>query len=76
MKVQIGSFKGNPTISLDSDSKYPFSFGVKKAQLILQALPQIQAFVAKYAPPAGPDADQRHDMALEDQMARQCGFNV
>lgn len=76
MKVTIGSYKGQPTISLDAESKWPFTFGVKKAQLILAAIPQIQAFVSKYSPPAnssqpGPD---RFDMAVEDNGARQCGL--
>jgi hypothetical protein len=46
MSVKIGSFKGSPTISLDADSKYPFSFGAKKARLILQHVDAIKAFVA------------------------------
>lgn len=42
-------YKGNPmlTIRKDADDKYPFSFGVKKARLIIDHINDIQAFVAE-----------------------------
>lgn len=65
MTVKIGSFKGNPTISLDADSKYPFSFGVKKARLVVQHIEAIKAFVAAHPESSGnghaPDIDQYAD---------------
>lgn len=50
MSVQIGSFKGSPTISLDAESKYPFTFGAKKAALIVQHFEDIKRF-AEANPP-------------------------
>ena len=65
------SFKGHPTICLDADSKYPFSFGLGKAKLILAHIEQIKAFVAKHDRPSGGD---RFDMAVEDQGKERCGL--
>ncbi len=42
------SYKGCPTLSLNSDSKYPFTFGVAKAKAILANVDAIKAFVAKH----------------------------
>lgn len=72
MKTTISSYKGHPTISLDADSRYPFTFGVAKAELILANLDAIRAFVAQRRQPAGPD---RFDMAVEDANAARCGLN-
>ena len=41
-------YKGNPVLTLNPNSRYPFSFGVSKAKLILQYLDDIKAFVAKH----------------------------
>lgn len=43
-----GSFKGHPTISLKRSEaeKFPFTFGVGKAKLILENIEAIKAFVA------------------------------
>lgn len=45
--VEIGEFKGNPTISLkkNADDKYPFSFGIEKAKLIIEHIEEIKQFV-------------------------------
>lgn len=45
-----GTFNGKPSLTLSwrADSKYPFSFGVTKARLILACLDEIKAFVAAY----------------------------
>ena len=51
MTIKIGEFKGNNTISLyeagkETSSAYPpFSFGLKKAKLILENLEEIKRFV-------------------------------
>ena len=49
--VEIGEFKGNPVISLKNTEKdrYPFTFGVKKAQLVLEHIEDIKQFVEKHA---------------------------
>ena len=81
MRAAIGSFKGNATISLDSDSRFQFSFGLAKARMILECLPEIQAFVASNGrslakgPGLAPDASRDRfvadpmgvDRAYEDQ---------
>ncbi|HNR68634.1 MAG TPA: hypothetical protein PKN04_11930 [bacterium] len=41
----IGEFKGNPVITLNPNSRFPFSFGLAKAKLILQYLPEIRRFI-------------------------------
>jgi len=51
MTTKIGEFKGHKTISLFeegveiSDKYPPFSFGVKKAELILKNIEDIKKFV-------------------------------
>lgn len=69
MPVEIGTYKGKPTITLDPGSRFPFTFGSAKAKLIVDNIDEIKKFVAKYAP-SQPD---RHDMAVEDEMARRAG---
>jgi len=43
----VGEYKGNKTISLkeNNEDKYPFSFGYKKAKLIIENLDSIRQFV-------------------------------
>ena len=54
MKVVIeqGEYQGSPTISIRRDTVeqrgYPFSFGVAKAKLLLQALKQEPDFLEKF----------------------------
>lgn len=45
--IEIKDFKGNPIISLkkDEDDEYPFSFGLKKAKLIVENYDEIVKFV-------------------------------
>jgi len=47
---EIGAFKNKPIIKLKKaeDDKFPFTFGVNKAKLILANLPAIEKFVDKY----------------------------
>lgn len=44
---ELSEFKGNKVIVLkrDENDKYPFSFGVAKAKLILQHIEDIKKFV-------------------------------
>ncbi len=42
---EIQEFKGNKIICLNPESKFPFSFGVAKAKLILENLDAIKKFV-------------------------------
>ena len=37
-KPVVGEFKGNPILTLNPDERYPFSFGLSKARLILAHL--------------------------------------
>lgn len=45
--VERGEFKGKPLLVLkrDENDKYPFSFGVSKAKLILKYIEEIESFV-------------------------------
>ena len=47
MPAPIGEYKGHKTISLSDkpDDRFPFTFGGKKARLILAHLENIKAFV-------------------------------
>lgn len=41
-------YKGHPLLVLNPDGKYPFSFGLSKAKLILQHYDRIKEFVQKH----------------------------
>lgn len=77
MAVKIGSFKGNATISLNAESKYPFTFGVEKAKAVLANLDAIRAFVAQNTVKAPGDGGYSSglDDRVADQYAEQCGLN-
>jgi len=50
MATKIGEYKGHKMLSLfeegkEGDDKYPFSFGIKKAKLILENIEDIKKFV-------------------------------
>ena len=49
-----GEYKGNPmfVIKNSDEDKFPFSFGVKKAKLIVEHIENIKKFVEKYDKPA------------------------
>lgn len=44
----VGEYKGKPTISLmrEANDRFPFTFGVPKAKLIVEHFDEIVAFVA------------------------------
>jgi hypothetical protein len=42
---KIDVFKGNPVITLNPEEKWPFTFGLTKAKLILANLDAIRTFV-------------------------------
>jgi len=46
-------YNGRPTLTLKrfEDEKYPFSFGVEKAQRILESLDEIKKFVNDHSSP-------------------------
>jgi hypothetical protein len=50
--IEQGEYRGSPTVSIRNDTeeqKYPpFSFGLKKAKLLLQALAQEPDFIKKF----------------------------
>jgi len=48
--VERGEFKGKPVLIMkrDENDKYPFSFGLSKARLILENIEEIKKFVAEY----------------------------
>ena len=43
--AEIQEFKGNKVLCLNPESKFPFSFGVAKAKIILENLDVIRKFV-------------------------------
>ena len=45
--IERGEFKGKPLIIIkrSEDDKYPFSFGLSKAKLILENIEEIKKFV-------------------------------
>ncbi len=47
--VEIGEFNGRPVIILRraEGDKYPFTFGLSKARLILENIKEIEKFVAE-----------------------------
>lgn len=44
MAVQFTEYKGHKLIVLNPEDKFPFQFGRKKAQLIMQHIDEIAAF--------------------------------
>lgn len=53
--VERGEYKGKPLLIIkrSEEDKYPFSFGVSKARMILDNLEQIKKFVEENKAPAG-----------------------
>ena len=47
MPVKTGEFKGHKTLTLlrSEDDKYPFTFGIAKAKLVLEHIDDIKKFV-------------------------------
>jgi len=47
--IERSEFKGKPVIILkrDENDKYPFAFGLSKAQLIIDNLEEIKKFLAE-----------------------------
>jgi hypothetical protein len=48
--VSFSEYQGKPVIELKKDAgdRYPFSFGLAKAKLILENIEEIRRFAAKY----------------------------
>jgi len=48
--VEESEYKGNPLLVLKNtaEDRYPFSFGIKKAKLIVEHFEDIKKFVAKH----------------------------
>ena len=48
--VEESEYKGNPLLVLKNtaEDRYPFSFGIKKAKLIIEHFEDIKKFVAKH----------------------------
>lgn len=44
--VKVGEYKGHKTLTLNADSRFPFTFGLAKALLIVENIEAIQRFVA------------------------------
>jgi hypothetical protein len=72
-KATETSYKGHPTISLGTDTRFPFNFGLEKAKLVVEHIDAIRAFVAKHDKAARHQPDQ-FDMQVEDNMRDACGL--
>ncbi len=48
-RPQVGEYKGNPILTLNPGERYPFSFGLAKARMILTHLDDIKSFVLQYS---------------------------
>jgi len=50
MVVDVEEFNGNPVMAIkrDQNDNYPFRFGLRKAQLIIENIDEIKKFVNKY----------------------------
>lgn len=48
VKPIVDEFKGNKILILNPGGRFPFSFGVGKAKLILEHIEAIKNFVAEY----------------------------
>lgn len=53
MIVERSEFKGKPVLILKrtEDDKFPFSFGLSKARMILESIDDIQQFVDEHSVP-------------------------
>jgi len=71
-KATIGSYKGQPTISLpmDDGGKYPFTFGMKKAAAILRHIDDIRAFIERQDEHAQTVAADDFDQAQYQSQSR------
>jgi hypothetical protein len=49
MIIERSEFKGKPilVIKRNEDDKYPFSFGVSKAKMVLECIEEIKKFVSE-----------------------------
>ncbi len=54
-KPAIDQYQGSPTLCLNPEARYKFSFGVAKAKMILDHLEAIKAFVASDGNSCVPD---------------------
>ena len=50
LDVTIGEYKGSPviTLPLSADGKFPFTFGLGKAKVILRYIDEIKKFVDEH----------------------------
>lgn len=68
-EAKESEFKGNPLLVLSKgpEDRYPFSFGLTKAKLILDHIEDIKKFVANHAGSA-PAKDKAKPVSSEDEV--------
>ena len=76
MSSKIGEFKGQPTIILEPESMYPFSFGLWKAKAILKNLDAIRAFVASEETAEKKFQREKRERAEEERLSRHSGVDA
>jgi hypothetical protein len=42
---KVSEYKGRPVLTLNPEDRFPFTFGLSKAKLIIQHLDSIKAFI-------------------------------
>lgn len=49
--AEVSEYKGNKVLVLNPEEKYPFSFGLAKAKLILENIQEIERFYNDHKKP-------------------------
>lgn len=63
--AEIQEFKGNKVLCLNPESKFPFSFGVAKAKVILENLDVIRKFVDSDGKDIGEQAPKKEENSAD-----------
>lgn len=63
---EIQEFKGNKVLCLNPESKFPFSFGLAKAKLMMENLDVIKKFIETEGKDLGEFAAKKPDNSGQD----------
>jgi hypothetical protein len=63
---EIQEFNGNKVLNLNPESKFPFSFGLAKAKLILENLDVIKKFVETEGKDLGEFGTKKQDEGTQE----------
>jgi len=67
--VEVSEYNGKPTITLKRsvNDRYPFSFGMQKAKLIIPAIDHIKAFIEQYDTPKNATSVSVATVTVDDE---------